>query len=140
MKQTNMTVICPNCGKTHMIDHATKGCGPDTLDGMMTIAIVTFSLLSGLGVVVALKCAEWCGAFKPSSDLILVAFVISVAIALPIFVHHMVRYQQKTLNSLGINLYRISCECRPENTFTIIRHFEAQGETVISEDESGTGN
>jgi len=82
MTQKNLTVICPNCGKKHKIDDTTKGCGPDTLDGMMAIATVTFSLLTGLGVVVALKCAEWCGAFKSSVELIMAAFVISVAIAL----------------------------------------------------------
>lgn len=136
MKQTNMTVICPNCGKMHTIDDTTKGCGSDTLDSMMAIATVTFSLLAGLGVVVALKCAEWCGAFKPSAELILVAFVISVAIALPIFVHLMIRYQQKTLNSLGINLYRISCGCCPENSFTIIRPIVVPEESVISKEES----
>lgn len=136
MKQTNLTVICPNCGKTHMIDHATKGCGPDTLDGMMAIAIVTFSLLSGLAVVVALKCAEWCGVFRPPIELILVAFVVSVTVAFPIFVHLMVRYQQSMLKDVGVNLYRISCECRPENTFTIIRPIAVLEEPVISEDEA----
>ena len=140
MKQTNMEVICPNCGKKHTIDEATKGCGPDTIDGMMAIATMTFSLLAGLGVVVALKCAEWCGAFRPPIKLILVAFVVSVTVAFPIFVHLMVRYQQSMLKDVGVNLYRISCECRPENTFTIIRPLEGQGETLISEDESGIGN
>ena len=136
MTQKNLTVICPNCGKKHKIDDTTKGCGPDTLDGMMAIATVTFSLLTGLGVVVALKCAEWCGAFKSSVELIMAAFVISVAIALPIFAHLMIGYQQKTLNSLGVNLYRISCDCRPENTFTIIRPLVIQEEVVTFKEES----
>lgn len=140
MKQTNMEVICPNCGKKHTIDEATKGCGPDTIDGMMAIATMTFSLLAGLAMVVALKCAEWCGAFKPSVELILVAFVISVAIALPIFVHLMVRYQQRMLKGVGVNLYRISCDCRPENTFTIIRPIATQEEVEISKEETEAFN
>lgn len=135
MKQDN-SVICPNCGVVHEIDSSTKSCGWDTLDGMMAITTGTFSLLVGLGVVVALKCAEWCGAFTPSVELILTAFIVSVTIAFPAVAQLMVRYQKKTLEGLGLSLYRIQCSCRPENTFTIIRPIITKREDTLNQNEA----
>lgn len=136
MKQTNMEVICPNCGKIHQIDENTKGCGCDTLDSAMAITAVTFSLLTGLGVVVAIKCAEWCGVFTPSAEIILTAFVVSIVSALPVYIYLAIQYQKKLLHYVGVNLYRISCDCHPENTFTIIRPIAIPEESVISKNEA----
>lgn len=138
MKQTNMTVICPNCGKKHKIDENTKGCGCDTLDSTMAITAVTFSLLTGLGVSVALKCAEWCGVFTPSVEIMLTAFIVSILSALPVFICLAIQYQKKLLNSLGVRLYMVSCDCRPENTFAIIRPIDVPEDSLISEDEAET--
>lgn len=136
MKQTNMTVICPNCGKKHKIDENTKGCGCDTLDSTMAITAVTFSLLTGLGVVVAIKCAEWCGVFTSSAEIILTAFVVSIVSALPVYIYLTIQYQKKMLHNVGVRLYKVSCDCRPENTFTIIRPIAVPDESVILGDEA----
>lgn len=136
MKYTNMTVTCPNCGKKHKIDGNTKGCGCDTLDCTMAITTVTFSLITGLGIVVAIKCAEWCGVFTPSATLILTAFAVSVLSALPVFICLAIQYQKKLLNSLGVRLYRISCDCCSDNTFTILRPIVTPDESAISEGDT----
>ncbi len=134
MKKDNSTIIvCPNCGRIYELSSA-KGPGWDTLDGFQAIIATITPMFFGLVVVIALRMVEKLWDFTPSVWFLYAAFIGTAAATFPVMVHIMVSHQKRLLEGQGVNLFRIACTCRPENTFTIIRPITTtveQAETVV---------
>lgn len=122
---THQSITCPNCGKTHDLTEV-KQQGWMVLDELQAIVTTVVPLLLGLGVVFFLRVLATHTNFTPSIAVMCFSFIVTAVCTFPLMLWPMIRYQKGQLQSYGIALYRVSCDCRPENTFFIVRHIATE--------------
>lgn len=131
---TSHSITCPNCGKTHDLTE-TKQKGWMLLDELQAIVTTVVPLLLGLGAVFFLKVLATHMNFKPSIAVMCFSFIGTAVFTFPLMLWTMIRYQRNQLQSYGLILYRVSCDCRPENSFVIVRHItieEGQSDVLVA--------
>lgn len=122
---TRQSITCPNCGKTHDLTDA-KQKGWMLLDELQAIVTTVVPLLLGLCTVFILKILANHTSFTPSIAVMCISFIVTAVCTFPLMLWSMIRYQKGQLQSYGITLYRVSCDCRPENAFFIVRHIATE--------------
>lgn len=119
------SITCPNCGKVHDLTE-TKQKSWMLLDELQAIVTTVVPLLLGLGAVFFLKLLGSHTNFSPSIAVMCISFIVTAVCTFPPMLWSMIRYQKSQLQSYGITLYRVSCDCRPENVFFIVRRIATE--------------
>jgi len=128
---TRQSITCPNCGKTHDLTEA-KPKGWMLLDELQAIVTTVVPLLLGLFTVFILQFLATHTNFTPSIAVMCISFIVTAVCTFPPMLWSMIRYQKSQLQSYGITLYRVSCDCRPENAFFIVRRIATEESKIDS--------